>query len=58
MASLRGFPRIGNPSMVGLPMKVYGSSVESPHVVRLVSLVQKRAPVTRQVLQTCPDSSQ
>ena len=58
MASLRALPRIGKPPIVGLPMKVYGSSVESPQVVRLSSLVQKRAPVTRQVLQTCPDSSQ
>jgi len=37
--------------MAGLPMKVYGSSVESPQVVRFSSLVQKRAPVTRHVLQ-------
>ena len=58
MASFRAFPRIGNPSMAGLPMKVYGSSVESPQVVRFSSLVQKRAPVTRHVLQMCPDSSQ
>ena len=41
IASLSAFPRIGNPSIIGVPMKVYGSSVESPQVSRVGSRVQK-----------------
>jgi hypothetical protein len=39
------------PSIIGLPMNVYGSSFVSPEVVLDSSLVQKYNPVTEHVFR-------